>query len=96
MSQSEQGYVNYVPATRGRVRAVCECCGRRSKPTPPDHNGHPDLWALGRGWSEAPYPHDFKHDDGSVGTTYTCPACNKRFDVGEALKVRNYIARKIA
>jgi hypothetical protein len=92
----ESGYVNYVPASGGRVRAVCECCGRRSKPCQPDKDGEPRLWDIGSGWSEAPYPHDFKHDDGSVGSTFSCPACNKRLDAGEAIKVRNYIARKIA
>jgi hypothetical protein len=80
--------VNYVQARGGRVRAVCECCGRKSKPCTPDRHGEPDVFQLGGGWSEAPYPHDFKHDDGSMGTTFTCPACNKRLSTGEALRTR--------
>jgi hypothetical protein len=47
---------------------------------------------MGRGWSEAPYSHDFRHDDGSVGSTFTCPSCNRRLAAGEALRLRNYDA----
>jgi hypothetical protein len=86
------GYVNYAPSTKGRVVAICEHCGKRSKPCRPDTDGEPHLWGVGRGWSQAPYPPDFQHDDGSIGSTWTCPACNKRFDAGESLKIRQYPA----
>ncbi len=69
-------YVNHVRG--GRVAAICECCGRRSKSTKPNHKGEPELWEIGFGWSQAPYPADFKHDDGSVGSTYHCPSCCAR------------------
>jgi hypothetical protein len=87
-------FVNYAPSTRGRVVAICECCGRRSRPTSPNADGEPSLFegfpGPGRGWSEAPYSHSFRHDDGSVGSTWTCPACNKRLRAGEALTLRDY------
>lgn len=79
---------NFAPATQGRVVALCVHCGKRSKPSRPDKDGEPNLFEIGRGWSEAPYPHDFKHDDGSVGSTFTCPTCNKRLRAGEALLTR--------
>lgn len=87
---ASNAYVNYVRSTLGRVVAICECCGRRSKPCKPDTDGEPNLWEIGRKWSEAPYPHDFVHPDGSVGSTFTCPACNARLRAGESLKCRNY------
>lgn len=81
---------NYVPTTAGRVRAVCECCGRRSRPVKPGEDGEPCMFDLGRGWSSAPYPPRFAHADGSIGSTFHCPACNARLRAGEALKLRNY------
>lgn len=94
-SRNERAYVNCVPATKGRVAAICCCCGRRSKPSTPDKNGEPNLWEIGRGWSEAPYPHEFKHDDGSVGSTFTCPPCNKRLAAGETLTHRDHYVRNV-
>jgi hypothetical protein len=41
---------------------------------------------MARGWSQAPYPAGFVHRDGSVGSRYTCPCCNKRLRAGEALR----------
>lgn len=83
--------VNYVAASNGRVRAVCQCCGSKSKPAKPCSDGEPDLFYLGRGWSEAPYPDDCVHSDGSRGSTYTCPKCNKRLYAGESLTLREYL-----
>jgi len=80
-------YVNYVTLHNGRVSAICEHCGKRSKSTTPGQDGEPRMWELS-GWSSAPYPHDFKHDNGSTGSTWTCPACNKRLRAGEALPIR--------
>lgn len=74
-----------------RAAAICEFCGRKSKFTDVNEHGEPDLWKMGRGWSEAPYPADSQHDDGSTGSKYTCPACNKRLRSGESLETRAYL-----
>jgi hypothetical protein len=79
---------NCVPVRGGRVAAICQCCGRKSRSCKPDKDGEPVLWEMGRGWSEASYPHNFTHDDGSVGSTFTCPACNARLRAGETLHLR--------
>jgi hypothetical protein len=41
---------NSTTAGAFRVRAVCQCCGRESKPVLPETDGEPDLFAMGRGW----------------------------------------------
>lgn len=82
-------YANVAPSTRGRVVALCCHCGKRSKPARPDKDGAPNAWEIGFGWSSAPYPAAFKHDDGSVGSTWTCPPCNKRLRAGEVLLTRD-------
>lgn len=79
---------NYVTIADGRKAAQCQCCGTQSRPTSPTYNGEPDLWKMARGWSEAPFPADHQHDDGSVGSRYTCPACNKLLRAGHALRTR--------
>lgn len=71
-------YTNHLHTPAGRVMAVCVCCGRRSKSVKPDKDGEPQLFGLASGWSQAPYPAHFEHRDGSRGSTYTCPACNRR------------------
>jgi len=105
MSQGNQvavigtSYVNYVQVRGGRVAAICQCCGRRSRSTKPDKDGEPSLFegtGIGRGWSEAPYPHSFKHADGSVGSTFTCPKCNARLRAGETLRMRGYLIRSVS
>lgn len=83
------GHINYTPARNGKSMAVCHCCGKRSSPAPVDKDGEPDLWEMARGWSQAPYPHKFQHKDGSFGSLYTCPSCNKRLASGETLQVRS-------
>ncbi len=83
--------VNYVKARNGNVRAVCQCCGAKSRAAKPCSDGEPDLFFIGRGWSEAPYPTDCEHSDGSRGSTYTCPRCNKRLYAGETLTLREYL-----
>lgn len=91
MSAQTAQYSNMIRTSKGTVRAICYCCGKTSKPGRPDHDGEPNLCRLGRGWSMAGYPADFKHsDDGSVGSTFTCPACNKLLNAGHRLQVRNY------
>jgi len=82
---------NCVPASQGRACAICQCCGRHSRPVKTDNDGEPDLWDMARGWSTAPFPADCTHDDGSVGSTFTCPDCNKRLHKGETLQLRAYM-----
>ena len=88
--------VNVVVTKAGQLRAVCEFCGRRSRPTKPDPCGRVDLWGLARGWSSCPFPDEYVHADGSAGTTYTCPDCDRRLDRGEALATRDgALARRL-
>jgi hypothetical protein len=75
-------------AARGKTAAVCQCCGTQSPPTDMTDKGEPDLWSMPPGWSEAPYPASYVHRDGSKGSRYTCPACNKQLRAGRALPTR--------
>lgn len=79
---------NYAATAGGKVAALCQCCGAKARATKPTSDGEPDLWAMARGWSEAPYPADHQHSDGSIGSRYTCPACNKRLRAGQTLPLR--------
>lgn len=79
---------NWQIAANGLVAALCDTCGKRSRFHAADRDGEPDIWQLGRGWSIAPFPHDFRHDNGSVGSTYTCPACNALLKQGHILTTR--------
>ncbi|CPR11962.1 hypothetical protein BN971_03255 [Mycobacterium bohemicum DSM 44277] len=69
---------NWVAAGAGKVRAICEHCGRRSRPVESMPDGRP-TWDL-PGWSSAPYPVDVEHRDGSHGTLFTCPGCRALAD----------------
>lgn len=82
------GYANNIPARNGKAAAVCICCNRKSRPVEVCHCGEPDLWKMPQGWSQAPFPVEFRHRDGSLGSTYTCPECNKMLRRGETLKLR--------
>ena len=79
---------NHTTARNGKVAAVCCCCNRKSRPMIADGFGEPGLWNMTRGWSQAPYPSDYVHPDGSIGSMYTCPACNKLLRRGIALTLR--------
>ena len=79
---------NTVTTSSGRVRAVCEFCGRQSRPVAVAAGDRLHLWHLAVGWSVAPYPPEFTHDDGSTGSLFQCPACARRLDCGEGLKGR--------
>lgn len=87
--------INCTPVRNRKTVAVCCCCSRRSRPVTANADGEPTLWNLARGWSEAPYPADFTHPDGSVGSTWTCPDCNKRLARGEMLTLRGTSAWKV-
>ena len=78
--------MNYTLDNNGKSSAICYCCARKSRPVAIDRDGEPDLWQMPGGWSQAPYPAAFKHDDGSIGSTYTCPAYNARLRRGETLQ----------
>jgi hypothetical protein len=80
--------VNHIRTATGLVKAVCICCDKQSKATPPDKDGEPQLFGLAKGWSQAPFPAHFEHRDGSRGSTYTCPSCNRRLHKGERLRMR--------
>lgn len=87
-SERQKAFANFVTLRNGRVAAICEHCGKRSKSTEPDtdRGGEPIQWKI-PGWASAPYPHDCKHENGSMGSTWCCPACNKRLKAGEALPI---------
>lgn len=72
----------------GLKAAICQCCGRHARATPPDADGDPNLWKMGRGLSQAPFPADHQHDDASVGSRYTCPTCNRLLRRGHRLATR--------
>lgn len=80
--------VNHTPVRNGRSSALCQCCNKQSRPAKVDDDGEPDLWRMARGWSQAPLPAKYQHNDGSFGSKYTCPACNARLNRGETLQVR--------
>lgn len=79
---------NSVKHRSGNVSAVCRCCGGNSASAAPDGSGEPDLWKLGRGWSCAPFSAEFIHSDGSAGSTFTCPTCNRQLKAGHTLYTR--------
>ena len=81
--------VNHETSKKGTARAVCEFCGKRSQWVRPEADGEPALLWLGRGWSMAPFPADYAHKDGSHGSQFCCPACNKQLKNGARLKTRN-------
>ena len=87
---------NCIKVWGGKVAAICQFCGIASESCAPDLYGHPNLLWIGSGWSEAPYPHHFHHKDGSIGSMFTCPACNVRLHAGEPLRSRGYVVRNIA
>lgn len=80
--------MNTVTTTSGRVRAVCEFCGRMSRPMVLAADGRMSLFDLPRGWSEAPYSPTFTHRDRSTGSLWQCPACRRRLERGEGLPSR--------
>lgn len=87
--------LNFTITRSGLAAAICLCCGRRSRPVTPCSDGEPDLFEMPMGWSQAPYPNDFAHPDGSHGSQFHCPACNKRLHAGERLQHRAYLAAEV-
>ncbi len=81
-------HTNTVPTKAGKLRPVCEYCGRQGRAIDPDERGRISLWSITAHWSIAPYPADFTHEDGSTGDRFTCPSCNARLYRGESLYTR--------
>lgn len=81
--------LNTVRTRTGRLRPVCNVCNRQGAGQRPDFDGQPSMWAMPRGWSTAPFPADFTHRDGSTGSTFTCPSCNKQLRAGACLQLRS-------
>lgn len=75
---------NEITTRTGRRRAVCQHCDRKSRPVFTDHE-RLSIFDMPLGWSVAPYPVDFTHEDSSTGSLWSCPACNKRERLGEPL-----------
>lgn len=80
--------VNLITTTTGKLRPVCEFCGRLGRAVEPDERGRIDVWELGRGWSIAPHAPDFRHRDGSTGDQFACPGCNALRKSGQRLRSR--------
>ena len=72
---------NQITTSSGRLRAVCEYCGRKTKPVLTQRD-RLSILDVAVGWSVAPYPADFVHADSSCGSLWTCPRCNKRIQQG--------------
>jgi hypothetical protein len=81
-------HANHTTTSAGKKAAICQCCGAHARATEPTEDGEPDLWKMARGWSTAPFPADHQHDDGSTGSRYTCPACNKLLRAGHTVQTR--------
>lgn len=84
--------VNIIETKTGKLRPVCEFCGRAGRAvTPTPFDGRLSLFDIAPGWSEAPYPPDFVHKDGSKGSLWRCPPCGRRMDRGETLYGRLHV-----
>lgn len=66
---------NVIITNTGKQRAVCEFCGKQSRPVELARLGY-----LAAGWSELPFPADYIHADGSTGSQFRCPPCGDRRD----------------
>lgn len=82
--------VNVVQTSTGNVRPVCEFCGCRGRAVRPTHEGTVSMWSLARGWSVAPYPLGYVHDDGSTGDLFQCSRCTAALSRGETLRTRQH------
>jgi hypothetical protein len=85
MATTEAVFSNYHTTRAGSVQALCEFCHRLSRPVEADKDGEPAFYEIAAGWSCAPYPHEFVHQDGSRGARWTCPRCWRRLRSGESL-----------
>jgi hypothetical protein len=83
--------INHTTVKNGKAAAVCCCCNKHSRPATVDKDGEPDLWDMTQGWSQTPFPAESQHSDGSHGSQYTCPDCNKKLRRGETLLLRGVV-----
>lgn len=84
--------VNVLATLTGKLRPVCEFCGKIGRAVAPSLPGRLTIMDVAQGWTSAPYSPEFIHPDGSAGTKWTCPACQKRLDRGEVLRTRSEAA----
>lgn len=89
----ENKNVNYQSNINGKAAAICECCGKQSKYVPTNSSSEPSIFYLSD-WSISPFPKDFIHNDGSIGSIYHCPSCDKQLSAGKTLKTRSYTPKK--
>ena len=80
---------NIERTSSGRLRPVCEFCGRKGRAVEPDGRGTVSVLDLAQGWSVAPYPADFVHADGTTGDQFACPSCNRHLERGEPRRPRS-------
>lgn len=81
--------VNVIRTSAGKLRPVCEFCGRAGRAaTPTLGDGQLSVWDVARGWAVVPSRGDVTHSDGSTGDLWRCPTCGDRLDRGEALHPR--------
>lgn len=73
---------NKIATSKGTERAVCQYCGKQSRPMP-----RASLAYISTGWATSPFPDHFMHADGSTGSTFRCPTCHKRRDFPIAPKL---------
>lgn len=76
--------VNTVPTRTGKVRLVCQICGKLSLPRADEA-----LFNLPSTWTMLPFPATHQHADGSVGALYRCPAHSGGGAIGH--RTREYL-----
>jgi hypothetical protein len=77
--------MNVIRTKSGKLRPVCEFCGKVGRPATPTLRGGLSVLDVAPGWGCAPYPGAFVHRDGSTGSLWRCPTCERRMDRGETL-----------
>lgn len=80
---SSTTWVNTIETASGRLRPVCEHCGKIGRSIAPNSRGVISCFDLALGWSIAPYPADYLQRDGSLGSTFTCSTCNRTIRDGQ-------------
>jgi len=76
--------VNTMTTSTGKVRLVCQICGRCSSPRPSTR-----MWDMPGGWTVAPFPERHTHRDGSTGDLYYCAGHSHGGAIGH--HIREYL-----
>lgn len=71
---------NVIITGSGKIRPVCEYCGRTTRSSYEAKNDRLSLADLPLSWSVLPFPNHVMHADGSTGTLHHCPSCTNRRD----------------